>query len=93
MNLMSAEAELQLKPTAQRVAAAIEILFYAIGECALSNCVHSLTTARAVANAFAANPLALASPCPRATGSDGELTGYRWGLQRKRELIRKEAIA
>jgi AraC family transcriptional regulator, regulatory protein of adaptative response / methylated-DNA-[protein]-cysteine methyltransferase len=45
---------------------------------------------RAVANACGANKLAVAIPCHRAVGSDGRLTGYRWGVERKRQLLAKE---
>ncbi len=45
------------------------------------------------AGAWAANPIALAIPCHRVICSNGEPAGYRWGLERKRELIRKEAMA
>jgi AraC family transcriptional regulator, regulatory protein of adaptative response / methylated-DNA-[protein]-cysteine methyltransferase len=40
----------------------------------------------------AANPIALAIPCHRVVRTDGDLAGYRWGIERKVELIRKEAI-
>ena len=49
--------------------------------------------ARAVAGACAANALALAVPCHRVVRSDGSLSGYRWGVDRKRALIDKEALA
>ena len=45
---------------------------------------------RAVAGACAANSLAVAIPCHRIVRSDGELSGYRWGVARKRELLRRE---
>ena len=47
--------------------------------------------ARAVAGACAANPLAVAVPCHRVVRTDGGLAGYRWGIERKRALLRREA--
>jgi AraC family transcriptional regulator, regulatory protein of adaptative response / methylated-DNA-[protein]-cysteine methyltransferase len=58
----------------------------------LARWVGPLTSARAVAGACSANPIALAVPCHRVVRSDGDLARYRWGVKRKRELIRKEAL-
>ena len=48
---------------------------------------------RAVARSCARNPVSLAVPCHRIVGSDGDLTGYRWGVPNKRTLLRKERAA
>ncbi|MCP5366358.1 MAG: bifunctional DNA-binding transcriptional regulator/O6-methylguanine-DNA methyltransferase Ada [Hyphomicrobiales bacterium] len=46
--------------------------------------------ARAVGRACATNPVSLVVPCHRAVGSDGRLTGYRWGVDRKQALLARE---
>jgi AraC family transcriptional regulator of adaptative response/methylated-DNA-[protein]-cysteine methyltransferase len=47
-------------------------------------------SARAVAHACGANPLAVAIPCHRVVRTDGSPSGYRWGIARKETLLRKE---
>ena len=49
--------------------------------------------ARAIASACAANPVALAVPCHRVVGASGALTGYRWGTERKQQILAAEALA
>ncbi|MBA4284226.1 MAG: bifunctional DNA-binding transcriptional regulator/O6-methylguanine-DNA methyltransferase Ada [Xanthomonadaceae bacterium] len=51
------------------------------------------TSMRAVAQACGANALAVAIPCHRVVKSDGALSGYRWGVARKRSLLDREAQA
>jgi AraC family transcriptional regulator of adaptative response/methylated-DNA-[protein]-cysteine methyltransferase len=50
-------------------------------------------TAQEVGAACAANRLAVAIPCHRVVKADGSISGYRWGVQRKRRLLNMEGVA
>jgi AraC family transcriptional regulator of adaptative response/methylated-DNA-[protein]-cysteine methyltransferase len=52
--------------------------------------VGSPSAVRAVAGACALNPVALAVPCHRVVRSNGDLAGYRWGIEKKKKLIERE---
>ena len=57
----------------------------------LAHRIGSPKAVRAVAGACAANNIAVAIPCHRVVRNDGSLSGYAWGVNRKRALIAKEA--
>jgi AraC family transcriptional regulator, regulatory protein of adaptative response / methylated-DNA-[protein]-cysteine methyltransferase len=57
----------------------------------LARAIAAPTAVRAVAQACGANPLAVAIPCHRVVRTDGALSGYRWGVERKRALLAREA--
>lgn len=56
----------------------------------VASAIGAASSARAVANACAANRVAVLVPCHRVLRGDGALGGYRWGEERKRELLEKE---
>ena len=56
----------------------------------IADAIGTPRSVRAVAGACAANTLAVAIPCHRVVRSDGALSGYRWGVERKRELLERE---
>lgn len=56
----------------------------------IAACIGAPKAYRAVALACAANPLAVAIPCHRVVRNDGGLSGYRWGIDRKRTLLANE---
>ena len=61
--------------------------------CFVSRCCRKLgnkNAVRAVATACASNRVALVIPCHRVVRSSGELSGYRWGIERKKQLLDNE---
>jgi AraC family transcriptional regulator, regulatory protein of adaptative response / methylated-DNA-[protein]-cysteine methyltransferase len=59
----------------------------------LAAMVAAPSAARAVARASASNHVAIVIPCHRVIRGDGKLSGYRWGIERKRELLERERRA
>jgi AraC family transcriptional regulator of adaptative response/methylated-DNA-[protein]-cysteine methyltransferase len=60
---------------------------------AIARRIRAPRAVRAVARACASNPLAVAIPCHRVVRTDGGLSGYRWGVERKRALLDREAAS
>jgi len=56
----------------------------------IAEAVGNPNAVRAVARACATNPVALVNPCHRVIGSDGKLSGYRWGIERKKKILDHE---
>jgi AraC family transcriptional regulator, regulatory protein of adaptative response / methylated-DNA-[protein]-cysteine methyltransferase len=59
----------------------------------LARRIRAPSAVRAVAQACGANPVAVAIPCHRVVRSDGDVSGYRWGVERKRALLERERPA
>jgi AraC family transcriptional regulator, regulatory protein of adaptative response / methylated-DNA-[protein]-cysteine methyltransferase len=59
----------------------------------VAQAIQQPSAVRAVARACATNPIALVVPCHRVIAANGDLSGYRWGIERKRELLEREASA
>lgn len=57
----------------------------------IARAIGTPSSTRAVAGACAANPVAVAIPCHRVVRTDGGISGYRWGVERKRALLDREA--
>ena len=60
---------------------------------ALAKALPMAATAQEVGAACAANRIAVAVPCHRVVKADGSISGYRWGVPRKRRLINMEVVA
>jgi AraC family transcriptional regulator, regulatory protein of adaptative response / methylated-DNA-[protein]-cysteine methyltransferase len=59
----------------------------------IARAVGNAKATRAVARACASNPVAIVVPCHRVVREDGDLGGYRWGVERKKALLKQEAAS
>jgi AraC family transcriptional regulator of adaptative response/methylated-DNA-[protein]-cysteine methyltransferase len=59
---------------------------------AVARAIGRPSAVRAVANACGANPVAVVVPCHRVIRSNGDLGGYRWGIERKRQLLERDRL-
>jgi AraC family transcriptional regulator of adaptative response/methylated-DNA-[protein]-cysteine methyltransferase len=88
LDLQGSPFQLRVWQALQKVPAGVTVSY--------SDLAHRLnlpTASRAIAGACARNPVALAVPCHRVVRHDGRLSGYRWGVERKRDLLEREAAA
>ena len=76
----------------QRVWAALRAIPYGqtMSYTEVARAIGQPKSVRAVAQACGANALAVVIPCHRVVRTDGALSGYRWGIERKAELLRRE---
>jgi AraC family transcriptional regulator of adaptative response/methylated-DNA-[protein]-cysteine methyltransferase len=88
LDIRGTEFQMRVWGALQNVPAGSTVSYASLAEqIGAPNAVH------AVAQACAANPLAVAIPCHRAMQDNGELAGYRWGVERKRALLEREAMS
>lgn len=59
---------------------------------AIAHAIGAPNAVRAAAQACGANPLAVVIPCHRVLRADGDISGYRWGVERKRKLLAREGL-
>ena len=57
---------------------------------AIFRIIGNVKAVRAVARACATNPVAIITPCHRVIGTNGSLSGYRWGIERKKTILENE---
>jgi O-6-methylguanine DNA methyltransferase len=91
-NSLDLELDIRGTPFQRRVWDALRTIAFGkpLTYAQLARRVSGSKSLRAVAQACAENPIALAIPCHRVMGNSGSMAGYRWGIERKRALINRE---